>query len=65
MFNKDIEAKSKAILQSAANIQKIDIYCWKSQKLDKKKEFSKLLKEKYKAKLIKNQLFLLAIQFFG
>lgn len=45
MFNKAIEAKSKAALQSFTSICKIDTHCWKSQRPNKKKKTLKPYKE--------------------
>lgn len=50
VLDKPIDVKSKAELQSLTSICEMDACYWKSQRLDKKKETSKPLKEDNRAR---------------
>ena len=52
MLNKAVNAKSKTILQSPTSIRKIDAYCWKGQRPDKKEKTFKPYKNKKSSQLI-------------
>lgn len=58
MLNKAIQAKSKVALQLFISIRKIDAYCWKSYRPNKKEENSKFYKEE-KTKPADSQLIIL------